>query len=440
MRRLTFIVCFVLLSGTVFAEAGKDVFTLQEAVAYAIKNNPGLAASTKDVEIGTHGVNIARAGRLPRIDFSGGASRFRYAAPITPISGAPYSGVGFPEFDNTLYDAGLTFTLPLYRGGRLDAEVRIAEMKKNIAEDILQMNKQDLIYNITGVYYKILELERLLGANKEAVKQLEAHYKNAELLFQAGTAPRIDLLKAGTELAHARQGALLIKNNLESAGELLMTLMGIDNMHRKIALAEVEPYAGKYPAPDEGLSLALAQRPDYMAALKKIRLAEERVRYFEGKRLPALNLSGEYTDRSGENINFKENWNLMLRLTLPVFDGGTIKSETAMGKKEAEKAHEEERALRSNIVRELKDSYMNIENAAARIDVIAKAVETAREASRIEHLRYAAGAGVSTDVIDAQTALLRAETDYYQALYDKETAIAALVRAIGGNVQTEVSR
>lgn len=443
MRRLAFIVCFVLLfllSNTVFAETERETYSLSEIIEFALRNNPGLASSAKDVEIDSDGVSLAQAGKMPRIDFSSGASRFRYATPLTPISGAPSSGTGFPQFDNTIYDAGLSFVLPLYRGGRLDHEIEIAEIKKSISEDRLQMNRQDLVYNLTGIYYKILQLERLLTANEEAVRQLGAHNKNVELFLKAGTVPRVELLKTEAELAHARQAVLLISNNLESARELLKALMGVKDMGRSITLTADTYHSDKYPLIGEGLNKAFVQRPDYKAALKKIKVAETRIKYIEGKRLPALNFSGEYIDKSGENINFKENWSIMLRLNLPIFDGGTIKSEADREKKRAEKAQEEERSLRNNIVYEVKNSYMNIENAVARIEVAGKAIEAAKETLRVEQLRYETGAGISADIIDAQTTLLRAETDYCQALFDKEMAIASFKRAIGENMYAEVSR
>lgn len=64
---------------------------------------------------------------MPRLDFNGGATRYRYASPITPISGSPLEGADFPKFDKSIYDFGVSFTLPIYRGGRLDAGVTIAE-------------------------------------------------------------------------------------------------------------------------------------------------------------------------------------------------------------------------------------------------------------------------------------------------------------------------
>ncbi len=60
-----------------------------------------------------------------------------------------------------------------------------------------------------------------------------------------------------------------------------------------------------------------------------------------------------------------------------------------------------------------------------------KAIESAREAVRVERLKFDAGSGTTTEVIDAQTALLRADSDYYQALYDREIALASLRKAMG---------
>lgn len=69
---------------------------------------------------------------MPRLGFNGGATRYRYASPITPILGSPLEGADFLRFDKSIYDFGVSFTLPMYRGGRLDAEVTIAEISRSI--------------------------------------------------------------------------------------------------------------------------------------------------------------------------------------------------------------------------------------------------------------------------------------------------------------------
>jgi len=63
----------------------KTSYTLSDAIEFAVKNNPRIIQSSKDVEIGTYGISEAKANKMPRLDFNGGATRYRYASPITPI-------------------------------------------------------------------------------------------------------------------------------------------------------------------------------------------------------------------------------------------------------------------------------------------------------------------------------------------------------------------
>ncbi len=151
----------------------------------------------------------------------------------------------------------------------------------------------------------------------------------------------------------------------------------------------------------------------------------------EGKRLPDILATGNYIARAGDYTSFKENWNYGVRFVIPFFDGGLIRSEINKEKAEMEKVKEEERAIKLLINGEVRDAHLRIVNARERIGVTQKALESARENVRIEVLRYDTGGGTSMDVIDAQTALLRAETDYYQALFDRETALAYLKKAVG---------
>ena len=92
---------------------------------------------------------------------------------------------------------------------------------------------------------------------------------------------------------------------------------------------------------------------------------------------------------------------------------------------------QEERQARMNISREVRDARLSVANASDRIEVARAAIESAREAVRVERLKFGVGSGTTTDVIDAQTALLRAESDHYQALYDREIALASLRKAMG---------
>ena len=213
-------------------------YTLQETLAYALQYNPKVRISAKDIEIENYGIDAAQAERMPRIDFGSGASRYRYPAPLTPpvISGPFGAGLDIPEYSRNIYDAGGSFRMPIFKGGRLYRAVLVAELRKAIAQENFVTSKQDLIYNLSSVFFKIAELEKLLVATDGNVKQLEAHKRDVELLFKTGAVPYIDLLKTDVQLAYAIEQRLSVKNNLESAYELIKNLMGMDDMERRIAI------------------------------------------------------------------------------------------------------------------------------------------------------------------------------------------------------------
>jgi outer membrane protein len=428
------ILAIILVFAVNNAEAGqKTAYTLSEAISYALAHNPDTAISVKNTEIGDIGIDSAVSQKMPNIQFSSGITRYRYPAAVTPISGSPFEGVPFPEFDRTIYDFGLSFTLPLYRGGRLDRAIVIAGKKKDVAEQNLRLTQQELIYNVTSTYFKILQLQRLLKSEEETVKQFEAHKRDVELRLDAGTVPKIDLLKTEAELSHSRQKMLLVKNGLENSHDLLRTMMGIDDPYVSVSVIEERKIIQIDAALDRNLKKALSMRPDYLSLLHRLEISEQSVRLEKGKRLPSVNFLGEYAERSGDGPDFRENWYLALKLTLPVFDGGQIRSGVRRAEKELEKVKEEERSLRNRLVLEIGDALRGFENATERISVAESAIEVSKESLRIELLKYETGTGTSTDVIDARAALLRAEADYYQAFYDRDMAAALLTKAVGGD-------
>ncbi len=414
--------------------ASERTFDLPSAIQFALRNNPSLRSAQLSIDTEKYGIETAKADRLPKIDLGAGVTRYRYPTPITPIViQLPLSSLELPDFEKTIYDGGVSFKLALFRGGRILRNIRIAEMRKAVAEDNYGAARQDLVYNVTSVYHKVLQLQRLLLSSEASVNQIEGHRKDVEQYLRAGTVPRVDLLSTEVELAHARQNALLVRNNLESTLELLKNLIGLDDPGVILSVAEPAAVERGYPSEDEAISVALRERPDYRAVAKKQRIAEERVKVAEGKRLPEVSAAGQYTKTAGEKTEAKENWYLGARMTFPLFDGGLITAEIARERVELERVREEERATRLSVVLEVKDARLAIANASDRLESARVAIESAREALRVERLKYDTGAGTNTNVIDAQTALLRAETDSHQAVYDREVGFALLQKSMGGN-------
>jgi outer membrane protein len=436
MRKGLIAVFFVLPISLSFclppSTAAGSSLDLPSVIAYALKHNPRIRIAQKNIETEQFGIDAARSDLLPKVSFGSGATRYRYPTPLTPIViELPLSTVDLPDFERTIYNASASFTLPLYKGGRIVRNLRIARTRKALAEDNYAASVQDLVYNLTSTYQKILQLQKLLESNEAQVSQLENHRRDVKAFLEAGTAPRLDLLKTDVELAHARDALMAVKNNVEGAFSLLRELMGMDNASPPFSIADLPLSPAAYPSEEEALDTALAKRPDYRAIAKKKKIAEDRIRVARGKWLPDISGTGQYIKTAGDAMAFKENFYVGVSLTIPVFDGGLIRSEVNADRTELEKVKEEERAMRLSISRELKDARIAIDNASDRMSVARAAIASARETLRVERLRYVTGAGTTTDVIDAETALLRAETDSFQAAYDKEIGLASLKKGMG---------
>jgi outer membrane protein len=414
-------------------------FDLGAAIRYAVEHNPSLRISEKGIDAGRHGVEAAKAGRFPKVDIGSGISTYRYPHPLTPIVFRSTTNpatlvsefLNLPDFVSTIYEADASFSLPLYQGGRITGNIRIADTQKALAQDNYRSSRQDLVHNVTSVYHKILQLQRLLAANEAAVVQIESHRRDVEYSLQAGAVPRVDLLKTDVDLERARENLLLVKNNLASAFELLRNLMGMEDGLVTINVVAPQPSGEAYPSEEDGIRAALKKRPDYLAVSKKIAIAEDRVKVARGRRLPDVYAFGQYLRDIGNGTSLKEDWSLGLRMTVPVFDGGLIRADVERERTELEKARLEERALRLAIYREVRDARITIANAVERIKVAQAAVKSARETVRVQRLRFQTGAGTTTEVLDANTTMLRCESDYYQALYDREIALAGLRKSVG---------
>ena len=431
MRFATAPVLGVIFLGASAVYGADGAMSLKEIAVYALQNNPKLKSAAIDVASEGESVEIAEGERRPRLDAQMAATRSRYDSALTPISGKPGSGASFPDFSNPVYDAGLSFSLPIYRGGRLTRNVAVARLRQASAGDALSTSREDLLFNIASLYFKILQMEKMKASAEAAVTLMEAQNKDVASFYESGSVPKLDVLKSEVELARARHNVQIVENSLESAFVALKPLMGMEDASARIELAQYQGQIFPFPPEEESITAALSKRSELSAARTRIKIHEERILIADSKKLPSVTLTGDYGGRSADDMSLNENWNASLRMSLPMLDGGIISHETARETREMEKAKEEERALRINIAREVKDARLSVYMAEKRIETLKPAVTAATEALRVERLRFGSGAGSSTDVTDAAVSALRIQNDQSQAVYDRDSGMACLARAMG---------
>ncbi|MBI4666999.1 MAG: TolC family protein [Nitrospinae bacterium] len=406
---------------------------LEDVIRIGMERSPQVKAADEGVTVEAESENVARGERWFRVDAQAAATRYRYDSPLTPISGIPGPGSTFPDFANPVYDAVLSFSFPLYRGGRLERNVAIAGLRRDVAENMAVLAREELKFNLTSVYYKILQLQRSRVSGESTVKQLDAHYRDTGLFVKSGAAARLDLLKTDAELKRAQHNLISIENGISATMETLRALMGMDDSIT-FTLKEAEGEFTQAPGFEEALGKALAARPEISAARSRGRILEEKAEATWGKHLPSVTVTADYGGRAADDGKFNENWTASLKMAAPVFDAGMTSAEVARDRAELMRAREELRGLELNVRREVKEASLMMDTSGKKVEVARAAVQSAAEALSVENLKYAAGAGSTRDVLDASATLSRAEAEYHQAIYEKNVAGAMLEKAMGGGL------
>lgn len=422
----------LMVAASVPASAQSDqqktrVFTLEEAVDFALKNYPAVRASLERLRSAEAGVGLARTSYLPRTDVLWQSDRATdnnitgltlpnsVIAPITgpvPLATSNRSAWGSAS--------GLLFSWePLdfgYRGARVDA----ARAAQNRAAAEASLTRLDVSVATVNAYLTLVAAEQTVRAAQADMERRETFAKSVHVLVDNQLRAGADASRADAELARARVNLARARQQAATSRAQLADILGIGDQVvevRESILVGAPPTSGPAAA-------SVALNP--FAQVQHARVQEEQslVHALDRSYYPKLYLQsvvmgrGSGVDPTGKFLGGTEglgpdraNWGAGLSVTFPVFDIFSIKS-----KKAVEAANE--RAEQARYDQVLQDLTGQLRKAQASLDGARKVAENtplelgaARTTETQERARYQAGLATLVDVSDAQSFLVQAEID-----------------------------
>jgi outer membrane protein TolC len=188
---------------------------------------------------------------------------------------------------------------------------------------------------------------------------------------------------------------------------------------------------------EECFRIAAGQRPEIRNSTLKVEQAGKQVDLAASEFYPALNLSGKYgrfgdeADLSGSLYQDSENWSVLAVASWDFWEWGRTKYNRDYYRSRQQQARDALTDVKDQVALDVKNAYLVMKEAEKRIHVAGKSIEQADENLRIYQERYRAQVSTSKDVLDAQTLLVRARADYYDALSEYRIAMARLERSMG---------
>jgi outer membrane protein TolC len=188
---------------------------------------------------------------------------------------------------------------------------------------------------------------------------------------------------------------------------------------------------------DECLKIARQSRPELKISSLKAQQAGKLVLISQSEYFPALSLIGNYArfgdEASVKGSSFKdaESWYVMAVANWNFWEWGRTKFRVDAGRARENQAIEASKELNNQITLEIKNAYLMLQETENQISVSQKLIEQAEENFRISEERYKERVATATEVLDAQTLLTRAKSEYANALGDYNINYARLQRAMG---------
>lgn len=383
------------------------------------------------------GLRGARAERRPLLELAASYARWSDVPELT-LALPPPGGTRtiFPNLPDN-YASRLGVSIPLYTGGRLAQIVRSAEREKDAARGDVAAGAADLVLEATTAYWDLVTAIESESVLKEAVASYEAHLTDTTNRRRLGMAARNDILAVQVERDRAELGRLQAANAVEVVQANLARLLDLRDGAR---VDPIEPLADPLPPVEDAAALvdrALERRPERAALRARIAAAEARESAARAERMPQLRLGAGY-DYSDPNRRilppedrWRDTWDVTLSLSLRVFDSGRTAAAVAQRSAQAEAARRQLDDLEGRIRFEVQGRLLDLRTATAAVEVAERNVEAARENRRVSADRYRAGVIPSSELLDAEVALLKAGLERTDALASQRLARAALDRALG---------
>ena len=401
------------------------IFDLQQCLDIALKQSPVIKAAGLDVEASKESLRSSKGGLLPRFDINAAYMKENQAVPYIPAESMTIP----PKFSDEVYSWNAYFRIPVYEGGRLNSQVVLAELEKNVQSSRAAFTEQELVANIINTFNKLLQLAELKKANIKSVEALSRQRGNTELLVKAGRSANLELLRIDVQLAGEQQNLIKTGEAINRTRNLLALFMGID-VHEITDVSGTIGAEGVIGEQDTGA--LIKSRPDIVILSGRVKQAGKRIDIAGAKRYPAVALVGNYGNKAGAAIgDRKEVWEAGMVASINLFDGGIASADIRREQALQKRAEEELRLAELKAATEIENALSSFREAKQRLEVAQKALDQSGEALRIEELKYKTGAGTITDVLLAQSATSFAQANYYQVLYDENAAIVEYKRATG---------
>jgi NodT family efflux transporter outer membrane factor (OMF) lipoprotein len=368
---------------------------------------------------------VTAAGQYPTVTASGSASRAR-------LSGETGSGATLDSF-SAGFDA--SWELDVFGGVRRGIEAAEADVEASVAS--LENTQVSLASEVALNYVDVRTRQILLGIARDNLASQSETLQLTVWREQAGLVSSQDVEQARSNREQTRAQIPALETSLAESEHRLDILLGKvpGTLHARLAAN------GDLPVVPDQIAVGipadtLRQRPDVRAAERRLAAETARVGLAEAARYPAFNLSGTIGLEaltlgalgSGDAVVSS----LFAGITGPIFDAGRLRAQVEIQDAVREQALVAYEQTILTALQDVENALVALVRNRERVEALASAVESVRNAAQLARQRYSAGLIDFQSVLDSERSVLVLEESLASARANGVQTLISLYKALGG--------
>jgi outer membrane protein TolC len=356
-------------------------------------------------------------------------------------TGAPEGSFGdleeLPFGRENTYRFNLSFSQNLFSGGRIGAQTAIANAGRQTAQINLGSTRAQLLLDVVRAYYDAVLSEQLLVIAEATYKQADATYEQTRLMFQAGSQPEFELLRA--QVSRDNQRPLIIRSRADRDIAMLRLKQLVDIPRSEAITLSAALEGDTLPPPASfaaGVILASEteipeiDRAPVREAVTAVQQSEAAVDVARSQRFPTLSLTSSFGNVAYPGGafpafgDFRQNWTVGALVQVPILTGGRLRAEEAMARADTRIAEARLQLARELALLDTQSAYEELRAAVASWQASAGTVQQAQRAYEIAELRYREGVSTQLELSDSRLLLVQAQATRATAGRDLQVARA----------------
>ena len=477
--------CFIWLTCLALPMVAQSVLSLDSCRALAIANNKELLISQEKINAAHYQKKAAFTNYLPDISATGGYMRSQKEISLlndtqkgalsglgtnlsTPLQGAfqtiaqlhpeikgqlpaleqslvgALNGAGSALVDafrtdtRNMYAGALTLTQPLYMGGKIRAYNKITKYAEELAHQQHNTGMQEVILSIDQAYWQVVSLDHKKKLAEGYLELLQKLDSDVHKMIAEGVATKADGLSVKVKVNEAEMTLTKVNDGLSLSKMLLCQLCGLDLSTPVTLKDEQENDLSPVPIADNAIDInnVYAARPEVNSLELATQIYKQKVNVTRAEFLPSLALIGSYAATNPSVFNgfenkFKGMWNVGVMVSVPIWHWGEGIYKVKAAKSEARIAQYQLDDAKEKIELQVSQSTFKVNEAAKKLIMAEKNLEKADENLRYATLGFEEGVIPASNVLEAHTAWLSAQSEKIDAQIDVKLTEIYLKKATG---------